>query len=378
MKKVKIIANYLPQFHEIPENNRWWGKGYTDWIAVKNAKPLFEGHHQPEIPLHENYYSLDNTETIRWQAKLARENNIYGFGIYHYWFSSDLKLLEKPAEILLENKDIDINFMFIWDNSSWKRTWSNVRFGNDWAPEYEGNSTVSGDNGVMAELKYGTEDDWEKHFMYLLPFFKDSRYIKVNNKPVFAFFSQNNKPNVLKQMCEHWSKLAQDHGFAGVVFIGKRNYEKITIGDYDFNYEPLQNGWAAHSYVGRVYNKIKTKIYKSQHRLNQYDYDEIWNKIIRNAEKCTNPQLLYGGFVRYDDTPRRGINGTLVSGATSEKFNKYLSKLLAISQRQSKEFIFLTAWNEWGEGAYLEPDNENGCKYLEAIKSAMQSLAYHE
>ena len=116
VNKVKVIANYLPQYHTIPENDKWWGKGFTDWIAVKATEPAYEGHNQPRVPLNENYYSLDCADSIRWQASLAREYGIYGFGIYHYWFSSNQQLLQKPAELLLQNKDIDINFMFIWDN----------------------------------------------------------------------------------------------------------------------------------------------------------------------------------------------------------------------------------------------------------------------
>ncbi|MBQ0066894.1 MAG: glycoside hydrolase family 99-like domain-containing protein, partial [Phascolarctobacterium sp.] len=135
--KVKVIANYLPQYHRIPENDMWWGEGYTDWVATKNAKPLFEGHRQPRIPLDNNYYDLSDVNTIRWQAQLARKYGVYGFGIYHYWFNSNMQLLQKPAELLLKNKDIDINFMFIWDNSSWIRSWSNIKECNDWAPKFD-------------------------------------------------------------------------------------------------------------------------------------------------------------------------------------------------------------------------------------------------
>ena len=137
VNKVKVIANYLPQYHTIPENDKWWGKGFTDWIAVKATEPAYEGHNQPRVPLNENYYSLDCADSIRWQASLAREYGIYGFGIYHYWFSSNQQLLQKPAELLLQNKDIDINFMFIWDNLTWKRTWSKLSRGLDWAPNYD-------------------------------------------------------------------------------------------------------------------------------------------------------------------------------------------------------------------------------------------------
>ena len=164
VSKVKIIANYLPQFHRTPENDEWWGEGYTEWTAVKAAKPLFAGHDQPRIPLNKNYYSLDEVAAIRWQCDLARSYDIYGFGIYHYWFSSEQKLLTKPSELLLCNGDININYMFIWDNSNWIRTWSNVKTnGNVWAPQFEGARDSKSDDGLLAELKYGGKSEWKKH-----------------------------------------------------------------------------------------------------------------------------------------------------------------------------------------------------------------------
>ena len=215
---VKIIANYLPQYHEIPENNLFWGKGYTDWIAVKNAKPLYDGHCEPRVPLNNNYYSLDEVKTLEWQASLAREYGIYGFGIYHYWFSSKLKLLEKPAELLLSNQQIDINYMFIWDNCSWKRTWGNVKNGNDWAPQFDRERHQQGEQGssILAELVYGTEQDWEMHFNYLLPFFQDDRYIKIKGMPLFAFMVPSNDFETLVNMVDYWELLAKKAGFPGL------------------------------------------------------------------------------------------------------------------------------------------------------------------
>lgn len=121
MVKTKIIANYLPQFHIIPENSKWWGEGFTDWQAVKKSKPLFAGHVQPRVPIDSHYYHLDDVNEIRWQAQLARKYGVYGFGIYRYWFSSDMKLLEKTAELIRDNPDIDINYLFLWDNTSWTK-----------------------------------------------------------------------------------------------------------------------------------------------------------------------------------------------------------------------------------------------------------------
>ena len=366
MNKTKIIANYLPQFHEIPENNRFWGKGYTDWVAVKKARPLFENHMQPRVPEF-GYYKLDNRETIEWQANLARKNGIYGFGIYHYWFSSDLKLLEKPAEILLDAPDIDINYMFIWDNGSWKRTWSNVKRGNDWAPTFDSSEQVKSnnmeDNGMLAELKYGSEEDWKVHFEYLYRFFKDDRYIKKDNRPVFAFFQPDNDYKTVMEMCKYWDKLAKKNGFEGMCFISKNNYQGANL-EYKFRYEPLSvnNTWEL--FISRLQNVKNRYIPK----LRIYDYDKVWKKIIKNAKNCTDMNQFFGGFVGFDDTPRRGKKAKIILGQSPEKFEYYMKKLYKISNEQGKEYLFLTAWNEWGEGAYLEPDENYGNQYLNVIK----------
>lgn len=364
--KTKIIANYLPQFHAIKENDEWWGKGYTDWCAVKKAKPQFNGHEQPKIPLNENYYSLNDVEVIRKQALLARKYGIYGFGIYHYWFSSEMCLLDEPVKILNSNDDIDINYMFIWDNASWKRTWSNVRFGNDWAPLYE-DSTKERKNGILAELKYGDKIEWEKHFYYLLPFFKDARYIKVDNKPVFAFYNQNNEPNIVKKMIVFWNELAKENGFNGIYDLGKHNFENIKVTNNEFVYNPEWTAWTGHNIMERVKNKIIRQIKRKGPFL--YDYDKVWNKLIKEAKgKKLGDNVYYSGFVSYDDSPRRGQNGKVICGSTPHKFEEYLSRLFEICNEQNKEFLFLTAWNEWGEGAYLEPDEKQKYLYLEAIK----------
>lgn len=378
MKEVKIVANYLPQFHSIPENDKWWGKGYTDWNAVKKSKPLFQGHCQPNVPLKYNYYDLSNVDSIRWQASLAKQYGVYGFGIYHYWFNSNMKLLEKPAELLLENKDIDIHFCFLWDNSTWKRTWSNVKFGNDWGTENTQNNRTNGENGILAELIYGDEIDWEIHFNYLLPFFMDERYIKIDGRPVFGIFNQDNGTEDLRKMCIFWDKLAKENGFPGIYILGKRNHHGIKVTEHQYDYEPLRHGWLYDSFCGKVYQKIRTKLHIKCGAVDKYDYDHIWKGILKSASTKANDDLFYGAFVSYDDTPRRGKKGKTVVGATPEKFKKYMSKLISISSSQNKEFIFLTAWNEWGEGAYMEPDERLGYQYLEALKESIIQGEEHQ
>lgn len=370
MSKVKLIANYLPQFHEIPENNKFWGKGYTDWVAVKKSKPLFEGHVQPREPEGDNYYALDRKDVLKWQAELAKENGIYGFGIYHYWFSSDLQLLEKPSEIILKNKDININFMFIWDNGSWKRTWSNVKRGNDWAPEFDedkNNKVDENDNGMLAELIYGTQEDWKKHFDYLLEFFNDERYIKKDNKPLFGLFQPDNDFETIKKMCDYWDELAKKNGFSGMCFVSKNNYKNVRT-EYSFKYEPLSVNDNKELFISRFQN-IRNRILP---KLRIYNYDKVWKNIINFAKKCKDSKMFYGAFVGFDDSPRRGKKAKIILGQNADKFEKYMRELIDISEKQNKEYIFITAWNEWGEGAYLEPDKKEGKAYLEAIKRVME------
>lgn len=362
---VKIIANYLPQFHVIPENSEWWGNNFTDWVAVKKAKPLFKWHNEPRIPLNNNYYSLDNPDSLKWQANLAREYGVYGFGIYHYWFSSSLNLLTKPAELILNNKDIDINFFFIWDNTSWKRTWSVIKRGNDWAPDFDNASSQNKNNGILAELIYGEESDWEKHFNYLLPFFKDSRYIKIDNKPAFAFFQPQNDFETIKKMVLFWNKLATKYGFDGVAFISHDNRKQYDL-DYRVKYSPL----APVTYPILFKNYLKNLVSKYSGKVRVYDYDNCWKDILSESKKADEKTFL-SGFVQFDDTPRRGKKGRIVKNSTPERFEFYMKKLIRLSISQKKEFLFLTAWNEWGEGAYLEPDNKLGYQYLEALKRAI-------
>lgn len=371
MKRTKIIAMYLPQYHRIPENDLWWGEGFTDWVSAKNATPLFKMHNQPKIPLDDNYYDLADVNAIKWQADLARSYGIDGFGIYHYWFSSSQKLLTTPAELLLQNKEINIPFFFAWDNCSWVRTWSKLKHNtNAWSPKFDKQSDDA-ENGMLAELKYGDKTDWEIHFNYLLPFFLDQRYIKVDNKPVFIFFNYYDK-TCMGEMIKYWHKLAKENGFDGMYIMSRENpYDGMMGLDGLFSYEPMFTAWQNKNIFLRVYAKMAEK-FRRKNRLQIFNYDRVWQSIIRHARRNHKSKLMYGGFVNYDDTPRRGNRGKIVYGGTPEKFQKYLDQLYSISQSQGKEFIFLTAWNEWGEGAYLEPDTTDGYAYLEAVKAVKE------
>ena len=183
--RTKLIAWYLPQYHSIPENDEFWGEGFTDWVTVKKAQPLFRGHLQPRIPLNNNYYDLSIKESVAWQAELAKDNGIYGFGIYHYWFNNEKNLLTKPLDIIYNNAEIDIHYFIAWDNASWKRSWSAID-GNAWAPIADNKQKTSNENGILIPYILGNESDWKNHYDHLLPYFKDKRYIKIGNKPMFT------------------------------------------------------------------------------------------------------------------------------------------------------------------------------------------------
>ena len=362
----KTIAMYLPQYHHIPENDKFWGAGFTDWISVKKAKPIFKGHNQPRIPLNNNYYDLSHIGSIIWQAQLAKEYGIYGFGIYHYWFNSQQNLLTKPAEIILDNKTIDINFCFAWDNISWKRSWSNVNTrGNAWAPEIEKENNIKGGPEILVNYILGDEKDWKKHYNYLLPYFKDSRYIKINNKPIFVIFHRDNN---IDKMCDYWNKLSVTDNFDGIFFIFRYDVSIYDAKSYFFKYEPQFSGFTNNSRTQLYIEKIK-EILGVKQSYTKFNYNKIWNNILKSAKhNISQPNVFYGAFVNYDDTPRRGNQGIIVKNGSVAKFKSYLQKLLEISYEQNKEFVFLTAWNEWGEGAYLEPDTISNFDYLNAIK----------
>lgn len=365
MKKIKIFAMYLPQYHSIPENDTFWGKGFTDWVTVKKATPLFDGHNQPRVPLNDNYYDLSLKETIAWQAKLAKEYGITGFGIYHYWFNSEKNILTKPAEILLENRDINIKFFFAWDNISWKRSWSNVE-GNAWAPSFDNKSEHNGPQ-ILIPYIIGNQEDWKNHFDFLCPYFKEERYEKKDNKPIFVIFHYSKE---IKQMCDFWNLQAKENGFDGMSFIFRFD-EKSNIPQDEnvFRYEPQSSGWTVSSLSDRILNKISSII----HTRNRYklSYDAVWKKILTEAQRTIRQNMFYGAFVTYDDTPRRGDRGRIIDNASPQKFERYLLRLVEISKSQNKEYIFLTAWNEWGEGAFLEPDVTSQYDYLKAVKNVI-------
>lgn len=365
---MKLLCMYLPQFHETEDNNRWWGKGYTDWVAVKKAVNYSPKQHLPRVPLNQNYYDLseEDAATLKWQAEIANKYGIYGFCIYHYWFSGT-RQLEKPVEILRKHKEIPIHYCLCWDNNTWKRTW----FAD---PERE--------KEVLIQQDYGDEKIWTKHFMDLLPDFQDERYIKVDNKPLFHIYHAR-KIDCLKEMRECFDRLARENGFNGIYLVVSdiENRSDSDFGeciDAYYNYEPVH---AYHINLNRYYGMKSILCGAIKKRINKYfhtrflpyvrDAKGIYKCIVKDRNR-SGKKTYYGMFADYDDTPRRGDTGIVYANNSIELFEKALRCQIRKSVAANNEFLYITAWNEWGESAYLEPDEQNGYNYLECIKRVLQ------
>ena len=357
----RIYALYLPQYHEIRENNEWWGKGYTEWNAVKRAAPLFKGHCQPKIPLNNNYYDLsDETGSVwEWQASLANQYGIEGFCIYHYWFKNCRKLLEKPMEILLSHKEINIKFFICWANEPWKRTW------------YQNNGTV------LVEQDYGDAGEWKKHYEYLRQFFMDDRYLKINGKPVIAIYKTLDIVD-LSLMKELWNKLANNDGFEGVYILGaKTAFEQETrmkIVDGEYLFEPaytMHYQFNVFDNIVRLFSKVgRTLInyFKKEKLITNVVNMKTVYKRIKRPKKLISSDIFCGLCPSWDNTPRKQNKGTFFKNASPELFEKALKKFY--SDKSFGDILMINAWNEWGEGAFLEPSEDLKYGYLEAIKNA--------
>ena len=349
--KMKYLAYYLPQFHEIEENNEWWGDGFTEWTNVKKAKSLFSNHIQPVEPL-DGYYNLLDRNVMERQSAQMKEYGIYGMAFYHYWFNKRL-LLEKPVANLLQWKDIEMNFMFFWANHSWNRSWN-------------------GSTEILLKQTYGGKEDWEAHFDYMLPYFKDKRYIKKDNKPMIGIYMIFDIPDS-DEMIAYWNQRAIKEGFSGVYIIEtalKKGYKSKNTNTDAIVLRQPNIAWLKYS---RIYNLSKRFPKLQPFIPNCYPlkikYDTVMKELIKSSDKFkTDKELIYGMFTGWDNTPRHSNRGFVITKPSPEKFGEYLRRLEDIARKNNAEYIFINAWNEWGEGAHLEPDQKNKTAYLDALK----------
>lgn len=357
--KARVIAFYLPQFHPISENNEWWGKGFTEWHSVVKARPLFRGHHQPNIPADLGFYDLRVEESRIHQAYLAKRAGVEGFCYWHYWFGNGKRLLETPFNEVLKSGKPDFPFCLGWANHDWyQKLWD---------------ASGKGDK-LLIEQQYLGKADYEQHFYdCLLPAFLDKRYITVDNKPLFVIYSLDKKVHI-KEIIATWNDLAIKNGLDGIYFVAvQRDETKEEIMNLGFDSMYRLQDYLK-TYVNRPYfikaiQYAKVKLLNSPRRI---DYSLLSDNLYVNDhyQEDTIPTII----PNYDHTPRSGSRGFVITGSTPILFEKQVKNALRYLKDKSedKKLLFLVSWNEWGEGNYMEPDQRFGSGYIEALQNAIK------
>lgn len=364
----KLIALYLPQFHPIPENDEWYGKGFTEWTNVAQAKPLFKGHKQPRVPADLGFYDLRLRETRYAQAELAKSHGVDAFAYYHYWFGNGKQLLERPLNDMLADTDYDFPFMIHWANGSW--------FKKMWQAEGKGDS-------LLIEQTYPGKEDAVNHFYTLLPAFKDKRYIRIDGKIPFTIDQPMKSPEIIHMM-QIWRELAKKEKIDEFLFIAhsahreevdalNQNGAEALLGENGL-YQGAYDAMIDSQYRKVMYTDIAAKgkfvLRKKLGLPNTYQYAEALKVAFGEYDK--DDRVFPEVFPRFDHSPRSKGKELIYINDSPELFEEYLSLAFeAIKNKpESRQIIFIRAWNEWGEGNYLEPDLDSGVGYLEAIKKA--------
>lgn len=372
--KARVIAYYLPQFHPTKINDKYWGKGFTEWTNVTKAKPQYRGHYQPQIPADLGFYDLRLPEIRQAQADMARENGVEGFMYWNYWFGNGKKILEMPIEELMRTAKPDFPFCVGWANHDWSnKTWQKTkRFTKD---------------TVFLKQEYLGKQDYTDYFYYLLPMFRDHRYIKVDEKPLFYVFDPDSCPD-MKEFIQLWQHLAEKNGIPGIHFVARADsigkadeiYKKNFMNEVKARYDRyIDMGFDAVSsmnfrraeilatgFFKKIIRNIRRKIFR--YALNSHDYMKLTEHYYTDEDKLdyVYPQIT----PRKDKTPRAGKNALVYTGSTPEKFRIAIKMALEKIKDKDDEhkILFLNSWNEWGEGSYMEPDIVWGHQYLDVLR----------
>lgn len=380
--KARVIAFYLPQFHPIPENDRAWGPGFTEWTNVAQARPQFRGHYQPHIPADLGFYDLRLPETREEQARMAREAGVEGFCYWHYWMGGGKQLLERPFNEVQQSGKPDFPFCLAWANHDWKTgTWAN-----------------KGGNQMICAQTYPGDEDYVAHFNHVLPAFRDHRYITVDGKPLFLIFDPYHFKDAA-HFIQLWQGLARGNGLKGIFFVAmcsatttvRRNADGTlsrvmpnlessaevykTFLDLGFDgINPMGKSRAEMISQGktlRIARKALQKVLPFLPAL-RYDYPRVMRHFYAPEDSWNNvfPTL----FPQWDRTPRAGKHEGIYVNATPQNFGRHIEDAIRIvkDKPQERKILFLRSWNEWGEGNYVEPDTKYGHGFLDAIKNKIK------
>jgi len=352
-KKVKVIAFYLPQFHPIPENDIWWEKGFTEWTNVTKAKPLYKGHYQPKLPADLGFYDLRVPETRIQQAEMANKYGIKAFCYWHYWFGDGKCILERPFHEVLESGSPDFPFCLGWANTSWK--------GFDYGCNNERN--------LLIEQKYPGDEDFVAHFQLVLTAFKDARYFRIDDKPVFLVFQPDELPDS-QHFMELWNDLALKNGLQGIFFIAQTDRENSIDKLHQGGFDAVNINRLFKSYNAGV-GTNKKRLIRKLGLLKKMPYKkavEYFTGQEDSLEYCY-PSV----YPNWDHSARSGRKALILDDSRPEYFKEYFRKVVKIvmQKKESNRIIFVKSWNEWAEGNYLEPDRKYGTGYLEAIRDVL-------
>ena len=356
---VKLIAFYLPQYHPIPENDEWWGKGFTEWTNVAKAKPLFPGHYQPHIPADLGFYDLRLPETRQEQADLAKEYGIYGFCYYHYWFNGR-RILKRPFDEVLASGKPDFPFCLCWANENWTRTWDGE------------------EKSILIAQNYSEEDD-RQHIQWLAKAFQDKRYIRIEDKPLFLVYRSTKIPNPLKTT-SIWRDEARKLGI-GEIFLCRvesfpdEHNDPTQIGfDAAVEFQPDWVNLPAALRQGKIWRLArKLGLSNMTYQDNSvFDYSSIVKLML---QKGTTPYKRFSCVTpAWDNTARRKSKAAIFKDSTPELYEDWLNAVIdSIPKKAEDNLVFINAWNEWGEGNHLEPCRKWNRAYLEATRRAVMS-----
>lgn len=349
---MRIIAYYLPQYHPIPENDQWWGKNFTEWVNVRNAKPLFKDHQQPVIPGELGYYNLLDTKVRERQAQLAREAGVEGFCYWHYWFGGK-QLLEQPLLQVLANGQPDFPFCIAWANESWyAKTWVDKKGESD---------------RLLIEQTYSEQDD-RAHFEAILPMLRDKRYIQVDGKPLLVIYRPLQLPDG-KAWVDRWQQMAHEAGLPGLYLVGHTLYRKeanavLGIGFDAVNIVP----------IGDVKRNLRLALrhlptllrYLSGNAPLVYDYAEAMKTF--DSKKIQREDVIPTLLPNWDHSPRSGVRALVLNNATPQAFRTHVQAVYKTIEGKKNQLVMLKSWNEWSEGNYIEPDSRWNRQFLEVLK----------
>lgn len=351
----RAIAYYLPQFHPIPENNAWWGPGFTEWTNTAKARPLFRGHVQPHLPADLGFYDLRLPESRQAQSDLAAEYGVEAFCYWHYWFGGGTRILERPFQEVLASGSPSVKFCLGWANQTWTGIWH------------------AAENRVLMEQSYPGPEDDQAHFDAILPAFRDERYLQVNGKPVFYVFRPEELPDAAAYI-DRWQAMAKAAGLEGLYLVAEVSDLLGKGARYD---RVAEDGFDSGVYVRIPAEITKETVLRMRIRRKlggpeAYPYSTdptLWNPVRENS--ALQPSV----YPNWDNTPRSSTRGLVLTGSNPDSFRTNVHNAVStLTGRPAEEkLLWIKSWNEWAEGNYLEPDLEHGRAWLEALKDGLTS-----